>query len=96
MKKLYFFLSIALFCMQYGTAQKVIVVQHNGTPDFYTTLNEAISGASNGDTIYLPGGQTEIGFDLIIDKELHIIGAGYRSDSSAQQTELFWMAVLVW
>ncbi len=69
-----------LFLVVMGYAQTRIVVQ-NGTASIYSTLNDAISAANPGDTIYLPG----LGFALnnpIIDKTLHWVGTGHYPDST--------------
>jgi hypothetical protein len=61
-------------------AQNLIAVQHAGSPKFYTKLPEAISGAMEGDTVYIPGGSFEA---ITIDKPLHLIGAGHNPDSTS-------------
>lgn len=72
-----------LLCLFNETnAQNVIVVQHNGTPSFYKLFQDAVTAAASGDTIYLPGMEATIP-SITIDKELHIIGAGWDSDSSS-------------
>lgn len=81
MQKLFVLCVAACFWIEATYSQNVIVLHHNSTPSFFTTLGDAVNSASSGDTIYLPGGQMQIG-TLTIDKKLHIIGAGYRNDSS--------------
>ncbi|QIA06322.1 hypothetical protein [Draconibacterium halophilum] len=77
MKKLYFlpllFLAITTF------AQKQFVVQ-NGTAQTFDDLNVAITAASVGDTIYLPGGGFSI--STAVDKTLHWRGVGHYPDST--------------
>ena len=77
MKKLYFL--PFLFWAITGFAQKQFVVQ-NGTAQTFDDLNVAISAASAGDTIYLPGG----GFTIPnqVDKTLHWRGVGHYPDST--------------
>jgi len=82
MKNLYFFvLFIALFASLGTHAQKLIAVQNNTTPFFYTSLDSAIVHAVDGDTIFLPGGNFPLG-NTTIAKQLHIIGVGHHPDSS--------------
>jgi hypothetical protein len=70
-----------LLCAAIGVkAQNLIVVQHAGTPKFYTKLPDAITGALAGDTVYMPGG----GFDgITINKKLYLIGVGHNPDSTS-------------
>lgn len=63
-----------------STGQQLIARQHGGTPSFYTDLNQAITEASGGDTLYLPGEAYPL--NVHIDKELHLIGTGHHPDSS--------------
>jgi len=51
------------------------VNNYHGAADF-TTLQDAIDGASAGDTLYIEGSAVGYG-DGILDKQLVIIGAGY-------------------
>jgi hypothetical protein len=73
-------ISLVLFLGNPIKAQNLIAVQNVGTTMFYTKLDTAIVHAVNGDTIYLPGGNFAL--NVNISKRLHIIGAGYRPDSS--------------
>ncbi len=63
------------------------IVKPNGTTTIANSYREAIELASSGDAIYLPNGiiNTE---GVVIDKTLHIIGAGYNPDSSGNTTTL--------
>ncbi|MFN5417402.1 MAG: hypothetical protein ACK5B9_10125 [Flavobacteriia bacterium] len=62
--------------------QKIIAkVALDGTSTFYQKIDSAIYYASAGDFIYLPGGNFNIG-NLIIDKNVTIIGAGHYPDST--------------
>lgn len=79
MKKLVFLPLILITTIIY--AQPRIVVQ-NGSATVFANINDAISAASAGDTIYLPGG----GFGLspaTIDKTLHWVGVGHYPDSTS-------------
>lgn len=61
-------------------AQNLIAVQNGGEAEFYTNLDSAIVHASNGDTVYIPGGTFSV--SVQIDKRLHIIGVGHNPDST--------------
>lgn len=65
-------------------AQEKIALHHNGEVSFYITtkLDSAILAAQAGDTIYLPGYVFEINGSIVIDKPLHLVGAGYHPDST--------------
>ncbi len=73
-----------LFAGQYhvfGQTGK-IALHHNGGVALYTNLNTALSGAVNGDTIYLPGGTVFVSTNPYINKSLTIVGAGHHPDST--------------
>lgn len=59
-----------------------IVVQGSGAPQVFTDLTEAVTAAQAGDKLYLSGGTFPYTGGLVIDKELHFIGAGIIPDSS--------------
>ncbi len=59
-----------------------IAVHHNGSASFHPTFDAAITAALAGDTVYIPGGQFDIG-DYSISKKLVIVGVGYHPDSCA-------------
>ncbi|MCB0835685.1 MAG: hypothetical protein KDD99_03410 [Bacteroidetes bacterium] len=65
---------------------KIIALHHNGNPTYHTDLDSAYYYALPGDTMYLPGGDffpTGSGGTWVISKRIHVLGAGYRADSSA-------------
>jgi hypothetical protein len=68
-------LSISNVC-----GQNLIAVQNGATPTFYQQVDDAITKAANGDTIYIPGGSWSIGTP--INKRLHLIGVGHHPDST--------------
>ena len=69
--------------LSYGVkAQGLIAVQNGGDPSFYTKLDSAIFHATNGDTIYIPGGIFPWSGPNL-SKLLHIIGVGHNPDSNA-------------
>lgn len=80
MKKLCLSLIIALVAMATAKAQQIAVVSENGETTMYQTLANAVSGASSGSTIYLPGGGFNIG-GLAINKKVTIIGVGHKPNS---------------
>ena len=61
-------------------AQQISVVSTNGTTHLFSTLQEAIEGASSGSVIYLPGGVFPISSDVKITKKLTIMGIGHKID----------------
>lgn len=67
---------ISAFC----GAQTLFNVQNGAKTEFYKNLEEAIEKAVAGDTIYLPGATIQVENDLIIDKKLALIGAGWDID----------------
>jgi len=62
-------------------AQKLIARQGGGTPTFHTSLDEAITQAVDGDTLYIPGGYFDI--SMPINKTLHFVGEGHNPKSSS-------------
>ena len=76
------FISAILLLVGYSSinAQNLIAVQNNSTPSFYTSLDAAINNATDGDTLYLPGGSFGLGAN--VSKRLHIIGVGHNPDST--------------
>lgn len=64
-------------------AQDAVVIVENGvSPELYTDLQTAISAAQSGDKLYLSGGIHNMdGDDVIVDKPLEIIGAGFDIDT---------------
>jgi len=77
---------ILLICVVFTTAatfaQTSIVIQ-NGNKFYVSNRLDSIKvNTAAGDTIYLPGGIVNMYGNWIIDKELHIYGAGFYPDSS--------------
>ena len=59
------------------------------SPGQYTSLQAAIDTAANGDTIYVSGSTNSYG-NIIINKEIHLFGAGYNPDKQeAMPSTLF-------
>ena len=81
MKKSLLSLIVLLIVSSYSLkAQNLIAVQSSGNTSFYTSLDDAIANAINGDNIYVPGGSFTI--NNPISKEVHIVGAGANPDST--------------
>ena len=64
-------------------AQSPIVLQNPDGVFIHTRLDTIMAHAKNGCSIYLPGGTLILNKELIINKEVHIYGAGHYPDSSA-------------
>ena len=62
-------------------AQQISVVSSNGATTLYSTLKDAIEGASEGSVIYLPGGGFPISDDVKITKKLTILGIGNKANT---------------
>ena len=77
MKKKLFVLCMALTWTTALMAQEISVVASDGSTQLYTTLADAIGGAADNSTIYLPGGRFAIADDVRITKKLTIIGIGH-------------------
>lgn len=76
--------AISLFiCASSMFAQAPIVVQNGDEIFVHSRLDTIVKHSQAGSTIYLPGGNILLSSELLIDKELHIIGAGHYPDSSA-------------
>lgn len=62
-------------------AQNIAVVSPNNTTSIYQTLDDAITSADPGSTIYLPGGGFTIKDETKVDKKLTIMGVSHRGDA---------------
>lgn len=60
-------------------AQKIAVVDANGSTQVFKTLQEAIEGAADGSVVYLPGGGFSCSSAVPITKKLTIIGIGHKA-----------------
>ncbi|CAG5082514.1 hypothetical protein [Parvicella tangerina] len=77
-------LSIILLAGLTIDAQYKFALHSNGNSQFFSSLDLAYSSASNGDTIYIPGGAFNIAGNMItIDKEIHLVGVGHYPDSTS-------------
>lgn len=77
-----FIISIFLFLGTYInlSAQNLITLQSGNNSTFFQTLDDAVSQAQNGDTIYIPGGSFSLSNP--INKSLHLVGSGHNPDST--------------
>jgi hypothetical protein len=82
MKRLSIFLSVFILGIHSLSAQELIAINHvAGGSEFFTRLDSAVVHSANGDYIYLPGTALMNIGNLVIDKGVHIIGAGIYPDS---------------
>lgn len=80
MKRTIISMFVALLATVTVQAQQIAVVS-GSTTTMYQTLAEAIEGATDGCTIYLPGGGFQIADDVKITKQVTIIGIGHKANS---------------
>ena len=80
MKRTIISMFVALLATVSVQAQQIAVVS-GSTTTMYQTLAEAIGGATDGCTIYLPGGGFQIADDVKITKQVTIIGIGHKANS---------------
>lgn len=93
MKKIVSLIIVIILACGIANAQTIIVQNANGgNARHFTDLKTAIDAANSGDYVYLSGGNYDIseylwmGYDgrtrytgyLIVDKPIHIVGAGYN------------------
>lgn len=72
-----FLFAIILFPFILFSQTFVTVVNQAGTTKYAPTIDSALSLANNGDIIYVPAGTYDVS-KLVINKTVHIIGAGYN------------------
>ena len=90
MKTKLFLLVIAACFVTISQAQQKFNVQNGTKAEFYNDLETAIENAASGDTIYLPGRVIQLQQDVVIDKKLALIGAGWSTENigGLQTTEI--------
>lgn len=74
-------IAVALVATMTAAAQNIAVVSPSNETDIYQTLDEAITNAEGGSTIYLPAGGHQISDATLIDKRLTIMGVSHRADT---------------
>jgi hypothetical protein len=83
MKRFFLFSALFLLAVITSNAQSLIAVNHaGGGSSFFTRLDSALAHAGHGDYITLPGTTLMNIGDVIINKSVHIIGAGIHPDST--------------
>ncbi|MBK6543141.1 MAG: hypothetical protein IPG10_18025 [Flavobacteriales bacterium] len=70
------------FSLQADAQLARIVVQGSGAPQVFDDFAAAVSAAQPNDKLYLSGGTFQYTGGLVIDKTLHLIGAGTHPDST--------------
>lgn len=63
------------------SAQNIAVVSESGGTEIYQSLDDAISGATDGAVIYLPGGGFQVKDETKITHRVTIVGVSYRVDA---------------
>lgn len=79
--KRFFSILVALAATITLGAQNIAVVSPSLSTAVYQTLDDAITNAAPGSTIYLPGGGFVISDNTTIDKKLTIMGVSHRGDA---------------
>ncbi len=80
MKKIFILTAIAvLLGVASASAQRIAVVNEEGTTTLFQNLPDAIKGADPGSVIYLPGGGFPLPDSVKITKRMTIIGIGHKS-----------------
>ena len=74
-------IAVALIATMTAMAQNIAVVNPSNVTKIYQTLEEAITNAAPGSTIYLPGGGFQIKDEIKINKKLTIMGVSHRADA---------------
>lgn len=73
----------AVLCAAAVSAQTPkIVVQGSGAPEVFSSMVDAIGAATATDIIYLSGGEFQLVGEVLVDHEVHIVGAGCHPDSA--------------
>lgn len=80
MKRIIIFLLATCFAVSIN-AQQIAVVDGSGQTSVYYSLDEAIEGATDGCTIYLPGGGFQVKGETRINKRVTIMGIGHRPET---------------
>lgn len=80
-------LVLSLFSFPRLSAQYIAVVSPAGQTTICTTFSAAIREAEQGSFIYLPGNRAGLNIPAgeKIDKQVHIVGVGYRDDNNPSE-----------
>lgn len=78
---------LSLFSFPRLSAQYIAVVSPAGQTTMCTTFSAAIREAEQGSFIYLPGNRAGLNIPAgeKIDKQVHIVGVGYRDDNNPSE-----------
>ncbi|MDE6368569.1 MAG: hypothetical protein K2K94_04960 [Muribaculaceae bacterium] len=83
MKRLFTFLAATYIMLSAMAQRPLVTLSHNGELSFFdnlSSLEDALTAAVNGDTIYLSEGNfLTTASDFTINKKVNIIGCGYNS-----------------
>lgn len=80
MKRNIIFLFATIFATTIS-AQQIAVVDGSGQTSVYYSLDEAIGGATDGCTIYIPGGGFQVKAETRVKNRVTIMGIGHKPDS---------------
>ncbi|NVN97081.1 hypothetical protein HXX01_02500 [Candidatus Nomurabacteria bacterium] len=84
MKKCSIILLVVLSLFDFeANSQNLIAIQNGSIQTFQTTLDQAINNATDGDTIFIPGGIFTI-TNPYLNKRIHIFGVGHNPDSTIE------------
>lgn len=93
------FLSLALvtICGSLAAQTPKIIVQGNGAPQVFDHFVDALAAANATNIMYLSGGSHILDGDVLVDHEVHIVGAGCYPDSAGltMPTRLIGSATLI-
>lgn len=81
MKRIISVMVAALIAAATMYAQQIAVVNGSGSTTIFESLDEAITGAETGSTVYIPGGGFQLKEETKITKKLTIMGIGHKADS---------------
>lgn len=81
MKKSIITVLVAFLATMGVNAQQIAVVSEGGTTTLFQTLDEAVTSATSGSVIYLPGGGFQIKDETKINKRLTIMGVSHKADA---------------
>ncbi len=84
MKKIYLLLHLCFICGFYASATQRTVNNNNPSPGTYSTIQAAVTAASNGDTLLIAGSPTNYG-TVTLNKKLTLIGPGYNPQKQNPQ-----------
>ncbi len=83
-----FILALCLLVSFNFFGQNVINVEGANSSSFYLTIEQAISNAIDGDTIYLPSGVFGLSNSITLNKRLHFYGKGYNINGGSTGTSI--------